>query len=420
MIWCHLIFWSITFDAILGHIYVLDEIYRFSRSCMLVPIREIYAEMMACSLFYDNPSVQPLWSHSARPTIQLMAYWGIFPFQTRFTDLHGVIWSFPLTGCAPRWWPVHYCYDDFSVEPLESHPIRYALLSTQMPSCPSIRDMHLGSVSMTLLWIQMTRITYLLMHDLRLRDFSDLSLIWCHTGAYFSFRLRFADSTYLRDCLQLRDMWGLMIWFHFVMTLRQTFPWVVLSSSHFPMLVWFLDGVVSGSWILASSFCQSTYQIFYASPSSYSWVIKIDRVHLMPYWGIFPHLAMEMTVLITNLLQLSSLGREILYLLYGSLFWWCSSRWAFNGARRSGCDCLTICDSSVDCCIEIMVVTLSYHFFGDSLVDHSVLSFRLASGASFETHGVSFRPFQWIESYGDMLHWAIFPYSLAFRATISS
>ena len=38
---------------------------------------------------------------------------------------------------------------------------------------------------------------------------------------------------------------------------------------------------------------------------------------------------------LADLLQFSSLGREILYLLYWSLFLWFSSRWAFSGAWRS-------------------------------------------------------------------------------------
>ena len=44
-------------------------------------------------------------------------------------------------------------------------------------------------------------------------------------------------------------------------------------------------------------------------------------------------------------------------------------------------------------------------------------------GIFFETHGVSFRPFQWIESCGSLLHWGIsppssFPYSSVFKAII--
>ena len=59
-----------------------------------------------------------------------------------------------------------------------------------------------------------------------------------------------------------------------------------------------------------------------------------------------------------DLLQFSSLGREILYLLYWSLFLWFSSRWAFGGAWHSGCDCPAIHDPAVDCFDEIVVVTL--------------------------------------------------------------
>ena len=39
-----------TFDAILGYIFVLDEIYRSWWSCALIPICETYAEMMIYSL----------------------------------------------------------------------------------------------------------------------------------------------------------------------------------------------------------------------------------------------------------------------------------------------------------------------------------------------------------------------------------
>ena len=161
-----------TFDAILGHISVLDEIYKSSWSCMLIPTCEMYAETMTCSLFYHDPSVEPLWIYSARPTffsiwlpscllfqetfhrclgliwimkiahlmmddfmspdfwpiVHLVPYWGIFMFWMRVIDLHGAVWSLPLMGCAPRRWPVRYFYDDSLVEHPRSHPIRPALL----------------------------------------------------------------------------------------------------------------------------------------------------------------------------------------------------------------------------------------------------------------------------------------------------
>ena len=161
--------------------------------------------------------------------------------------------------------------------------------------------------------------------------------------------------------------------------------------------------------------------------------------HLMPYWGIFPFrsrfiypqelflgyqdrpdasdailghisfLQLKRWWFSPDLLQFSSLDREILYLHYWSLSLWFSSRWAFDGVGRSGCDCLAIRDSSADCCIEIALVTLSDHFSRDSLEDHLIWSPRLASRASFETHGVSFRSFQGIEICGSMLYWGIFP-----------
>ena len=62
---------------------------------------------------------------------------------------------------------------------------------------------------------------------------------------------------------------------------------------------------------------------------------------------------------LANLLHFSSLGREISYLLHRSLFLWFSSRWAFSGAWRSGCDCPTIHDPVVDCFDEIVVVILA-------------------------------------------------------------
>ena len=182
-------------------------------------------------------------------------------------------------------------------------------------------------------------------------------------------------------------------------------------------------------------------------------------MHLMPYWGIFPlsieicrfsllrdrpqlrvtHESSGQTRYIwchtgaygygddrslTDLLQLSSLDRGISYLLHGSLFWRYSSRWAFIVAGCSSCDCLTIRDSSVDYCIEITWVTLLDHFSRNSLEDHSVWSFRFTSEESFETYGVSFRPFRWIESYATCHTAAYFPpsflCSLAFKASVPS
>ena len=64
------------------------------------------------------------------PIIHQVPYWGIFSFWMRVIDLHGVVWSPPLTGCAQRRWPIHYFYDDSSVEHPGSHPVRPTLLGT--------------------------------------------------------------------------------------------------------------------------------------------------------------------------------------------------------------------------------------------------------------------------------------------------
>ena len=253
------------------------------------------------------------------------------------------------------------------------------------------------------------------------------SHIWCHTGAYFLFRSGFAVShLFVWLSLVTRYVSGWWFRFHFIVTLQGAFPWVISSGSYSPMSLWFLDGIISGSWTLTSSFRQRMCQVCDASPLSYSWVIRTDRIHLMPYWGIFPSFGYGDDRSLIGLLRFSLLGREILYMLYWSLLLWFSSRWVFGGTGCSGCDCLTICDSSVDCCIEITWVTLSDHFFWDSLVDHSIWSSQLTSRASFETNGVSFRPFRWIESYVTRYTRAhfppppSFPCSSTFRDFVSS
>ena len=173
------------------------------------------------------------------------------------------------------------------------------------------------------------------------------------------------------------------------------------------------DIIVTLGWshlrrtIPTSSFCRSTCQIFYASPSSYSWVIRTDRVHLMPYWGIFPSFRYGDDHFLTGLLQFSSLGREISYLLHESLFWRYSPGWAFIGAWHSYRDNYP-----------------SRLFSWDSLVDHSILSSWLASRAPFVTYGAFFRLFRWIESYATC-HTRVyfppsFPCSSAFRASVPS
>ena len=78
MIWWHLpFFWSVTYSMPYWSTFPFQIwFYRSSRVCTLIPIREIRAKIMACSLFYDDPSIEPLWGHSARPAIHLIAILG--------------------------------------------------------------------------------------------------------------------------------------------------------------------------------------------------------------------------------------------------------------------------------------------------------------------------------------------------------
>ena len=69
------------------------------------------------------------------PVIRSMPYWGILPFWMRFTDLGGVVRLFPFTRRTSRRWSIRYLYDDSSVEPLGSYPVRPALLDASMSSC---------------------------------------------------------------------------------------------------------------------------------------------------------------------------------------------------------------------------------------------------------------------------------------------
>ena len=56
-----------TSDVILGHIFVLVEIYRLPLIYMIIPTYEIHAEMMTCLLSYHDLRGEPLLSHLVRP-----------------------------------------------------------------------------------------------------------------------------------------------------------------------------------------------------------------------------------------------------------------------------------------------------------------------------------------------------------------
>ena len=89
---------------------------------------------------------------------------------------------------------------------------------------------------------------------------------------------------------------------------------------------------MSSAWIPTSSFQWGTYQVFYASPWCYSRVIRTDRVHLMPYWSIFPSFSHGGGRSLTCPSQFPSLGRDTLYSPRRPLFLSSSSIWALSGA----------------------------------------------------------------------------------------
>ena len=228
-----------------------------------------------------------------------------------------------------------------------------------MSSCFSIQEIPLGSVGLILLCTWMTRTMHLMMDDLMSSDF-----LTCHTFdvilGYVPLSVEICRSPLIRMIIPSYEIRAkLMIRFHFVLTLRGNLSWVIQLGSYFLILLWFLDGVISGAWIPTSPFQWSTCQISYTSPLSYSRVIKTDRIHLMPYWGIFPSFNCRDDGFLIDLLQSSSLSQEIYYLPYWLLFVWFSSRWDFSRAWHSGFDGLAIHDSSVDSCVEIVVVTLA-------------------------------------------------------------
>ena len=69
-------------------------------------------------------------------------------------DPHGLARSSSLTGCSLR-----RGHDRYLTKPPEIHLVRPSLLDTWMPSCFSIREVHLGSMCMIQLWIRMTSVT---------------------------------------------------------------------------------------------------------------------------------------------------------------------------------------------------------------------------------------------------------------------
>ena len=93
---------------------------------------------------------------------------------------------------------------------------------------------------------------------------------------------------------------------------------------------------------------------------------------------------------------------------YWSQFLWFWPRWAFNEARHSSFDCPTIHDSLVDCCVEIMVVTLADYSLE---TPHWVISLRRGWISPIEHVELEASDLLWhIIKSRDSVRWAVRPY----------
>ena len=112
MIWCHLIFLIYhIFDVILGHIPFQVRSIDFQGVACLSPLARCTFGWLIGSLFYDDPSVEPLWSHSARPTFldiwlsSCFLYWETFPSCLDLICITEITCSMVDDSMSPGFWP---------------------------------------------------------------------------------------------------------------------------------------------------------------------------------------------------------------------------------------------------------------------------------------------------------------------------
>ena len=77
------------------------ESYRSSWSYLITPTYRMHTEMMTCSFSYHDPSMEPIWSHSAKPTFFGNWLSSCFLFQETFPKCLGLIWIMEIT-CLMR------------------------------------------------------------------------------------------------------------------------------------------------------------------------------------------------------------------------------------------------------------------------------------------------------------------------------
>ena len=112
MIWCHLIFQIYhIFDVILGHIPFREKSTDLHRVACLFPLARCMLRWLIGSLFHDDPSVEPLWSHLARPTFLGIWLSSCFLSWETFPSCLDLIWIMEVTcsmiddSMSPGFWP---------------------------------------------------------------------------------------------------------------------------------------------------------------------------------------------------------------------------------------------------------------------------------------------------------------------------
>ena len=234
-----------------------------------------------------------------------------------------------------------------------------------------------------------------------------LVTFWCHTGAYSPFRSRFVDPPLIcMITLGFEIYIGLMIQFHCVLILRGA---SIKSLSQIHIFWYSRDSRTKLSQ--AHGFSHHHFSGVRIKSFTHPYGVILGLSGQIGYiWchtgAYFPHSAVEAIVL-----------SQILY--------------SFHPSAEIYCICLTdrySCDFcrdelSVEHDVRVLFALLAMTFqwivtlrlrrrdlVGSvvRLCSQSIWLSGLASGASFEAHGVSFRPFQRIEICSGMPHWGIF------------
>ena len=246
---------------------------------------------MTFSLFYDDPLVDPWWSHPSRSASLGIGLFSCFLFREMFPRRLDWIWIMEVTclmiddSISPDFQLIVHLMPHWGIFPFRGGLEISMELHDHSHSRSTCWDDDLFTIVMMITQWSILGVIQLGIHFSTLRChrvplsercilawwawhcygfvWSGLHIcwcmigrhlifptshIWCHTGAYFLFRSGFAVShLFVWLSLVTRYVSGWWFQFHFIVTLQGAFPWVVSSGSYSPMSLWFLDGIISGS-----------------------------------------------------------------------------------------------------------------------------------------------------------------------------